>query len=161
MKNFNRLKFLSALFVALVGVLGVVLVVSQAQAQEIIQEDEQQQEQSVEQTKEQPQEEGATYNYIAQAGDSYTLMARKAVQTYGINSEVSLNEAQIIFAETNLTQLASSPLLNLGQEVQISESVVKEWVESAQNLSEEEQASWGTYASGVNFNTNAVGEVAS
>lgn len=159
MKNFNRLKFLSTLFVALVGVLGVVLVVGQAQAQEIIQEDEQQQEQSVEQTEEQQQEESATYNYVAQAGDSYTLMARKAVQTYGINSEVSLNEAQIIFAETNLTQLAGSPLLNLGQEVQISESVVQEWVESAQNLSEEEQASWATYASGVNFNTNAVGEV--
>jgi len=100
----------------------------------------------------------ATYDYIAQPGDSYSLMARKAIQTYGVNNSVNLSGAQIVYAETNMTKEASSPVLNLGQSVSINESTVKQWVENAQTLTVEQQSMWQSYANVANFNTNAVGE---
>lgn len=107
-----------------------------------------------------PDEEAtvSTFNYTAQPGDSYSLMARKAVQTFGIESSTNLSGAQIIFVETNLTKLAESPRLVLGQEVSISREVVQEWSEKAKSLSELEQAAWQVYANNANFNTNHVGE---
>lgn len=99
-----------------------------------------------------------TYEYVAQSGDSYSLMARKAIQTYGINNSVNLTGAQIIYAETSMTKEADSPVLNLGQSVSINESTVQKWVENAQGLTEEQQALWQPYANRANFNTDAVGE---
>ncbi len=99
-----------------------------------------------------------SFDYVAQPGDSYSLMARKAIQTYGVNNSVNLSGAQIIFAETNMTIEAGSPVLTLGQTVSINESTVKQWIESAQELTEEQQAMWQPYANNANFNTNAVGQ---
>ncbi|MCA9342752.1 hypothetical protein KC950_01920 [Candidatus Saccharibacteria bacterium] len=169
MKKLNKLVFAAALLFLAMGAISVINLTNTASAQELIEEDSQpeqtEESQSEEVQEEQPTEDnqdtGNSYNYVAQPGDSYSLMARKAVQTYGINNEVSLNDAQIIFAETNITQAAGSPLLSLGQEVQISEGVVQDWADQAQNLSEEDQAAWAQYAEGANFNTNSVGEVAS
>ena len=103
-------------------------------------------------------EEEVTYQYVAQAGDSYSLMARKAIQTFGITSKTSLSRAQIIFAETHMTQEAKSPVLNLGQKVSIEESAVKSWVEKAQKLSAAQQKAWDVYAQYADFNTNRVGQ---
>ena len=102
--------------------------------------------------------QSATYTYTAQPGDSYSLMARKAIQTYGITSKVNLSEAQIIFAETNLAQAAGSPILVQGQKVEIKESAVKEWVEKSEDLSQEKQSAWNVYAKYANFNTDGVGQ---
>lgn len=99
-----------------------------------------------------------TYNYVAQSGDSYSLMARKAVQTYGLTSKVKLSGAQIIFSETNLTEAAGSPVLNLGQKVTIKQSAVQSWVTKAQKISSAEAAAWNYYVPFVDFNTNKVGE---
>jgi hypothetical protein len=103
-------------------------------------------------------EEFVSYQYVAQPGDSYTLMARKATQTYGLKFDVSLSAAQIIFVETNLTQAADSPLLDVHQEVEINEADVADWVEEAQQLSETEEAAWGAYVPTVDFSTDNVGE---
>lgn len=100
------------------------------------------------------------YDYTTQAGDSYSLMARKAIQTYGVNNSVNLTGAQIIYAETNLTQIAGSPVLETGQQVSISEDLVSEWVDSAQALTEDQQAAWQPYTNSANFNTDAVGQSA-
>ena len=107
---------------------------------------------------EQQATQSQSYNYVAQSGDSYTLMARKAVQTYGIINNVNLSEAQIIFAETNITRDAESPELNVGQKVEISSEKVKSWVDKAKELTENQQSAWDQYTSGVNFNTNNVGQ---
>ena len=98
------------------------------------------------------------YSYTAQAGDSYSQMARKAVQTYGKKFTVVLNNAQIMYAETNLTQEAGSPLLEVGQKVDINEVTLKSWVEKAKALSQDDQAAWGYYAAMADFNTDAVGQ---
>lgn len=182
MKKLNRLVLPAAVLFFFAGLISVIGVVNDASAQELLPENQEQEQsenqgqQNTEQNQEgdaqQNTEEGSAeaqqeendestedvYTYVAQSGDSYTLMARKAVQTYGLNNEVNLSEAQIIFAETNLTQAADSPRLNVGQEVQIKQSLVKEWVEKAQQLSEEQQADWAAYTAGVDFNTNSVGE---
>lgn len=98
-----------------------------------------------------------TYAYVAQAGDSYTAIARKATQTYGKKFNVQLSLAQIVYTETQLTQAAGSPYLNLGEAVTISEATIKSWVEKAQQLSADEQAAWQYYVPLIDFNTDAVG----
>jgi hypothetical protein len=99
-----------------------------------------------------------TYAYTAQQGDSYTLMARKAVQTYGKKAKIKLSAAKIIYAETNLTQQAGSPHLHVTQKVNITESTVKQWVDKAQALTPQQEAAWNYYVQFANFNTDKVGE---
>ncbi len=100
----------------------------------------------------------AAYNYVAQPDDTYSQMARKAIQTYGVVNKVNLSQAQIIAAETNLTIAAGSPVLLEGQKVSIDQAEVKTEVEKAQKLNKDQQAAWQVYTVGVNFNTNAVGQ---
>lgn len=100
----------------------------------------------------------SSYQYVAQPGDSYSLMARKAVQTYGITENITLSQAQIIAAETNLTQQAGSPLLNQGQKVEIKTDNVATVVDQAQKLTDTQKAAWNHYAQHANFNTNNVGQ---
>ncbi|MEX2014839.1 MAG: hypothetical protein WD885_02795 [Candidatus Saccharimonadales bacterium] len=103
-------------------------------------------------------EETANYTYTAQAGDTYTQVARKAIQTYGIDNNVNLTQAGIVFAETNLTQEADGGELEVGQEVAVDGELVKKWADAAGQLSESEQAAWDVYVPFVNFNTDGVGE---
>lgn len=113
---------------------------------------------SSEQSQQQEDEPVKTYNYVAQEGDSYSLMARKAIQTFGLENNINLSPAQIIFAETNLTNQAGSPQLYIGQQVAIEVSKIQEWVQKAQQMSSEQQAAWDIYVVGVNFDTNSVGQ---
>jgi hypothetical protein len=116
-------------------------------------------EESTEEQTEESANSAGTFDYVAQSGDSYSLIARKAVQTYGVINGVNLSGAQIVFVETNLTLAAGSPVLNLGENVSVSVDLVAEWVEKAQALTEEQQAAWQVYADVADFNTDAVGEV--
>ncbi len=97
------------------------------------------------------------YDYTAKPNDSYTVLARKAIQTYGIVNKVNLSTSQIVFAETGLTQEANSPILNVGQKVSIPEATVKAWIEKAQKLSDSDKQAWNYYVQFVNFNTNSNG----
>lgn len=99
-----------------------------------------------------------TYDYVAQAGDSYSVLARKAVQTFGLENKVNLSQAQIIAAETHLTIDADSPLLNEGQDVSFNKDTVKKWVDQVQKLTKAEQALWRPYVTGVDFDTRNNGE---
>lgn len=106
-----------------------------------------------------PQE--PSYRYRAQAGDSYSKMARKAVQTYGLTNSINLSGAKILYAETHLTLEAGSPQLNLDQDVFLTEASVKAWVEKAMAITAEEETAWDYYVQFVNFNTDNVGEARS
>lgn len=98
------------------------------------------------------------YEYVAQSGDSYSKIARKAIQTYGIKNKINLSQSRIVYAETNLTLAANSPQLLKGQKVTVSEATVKQWVEKAKNLNKEQAAKWDAYTKNVNFDTRAVGQ---
>lgn len=119
---------------------------------QIAQAEGEQQEESDEETSD------SNYTFTAQSGDSYSLIARKAIQIYGIENEQTLSEAEIIAAETWLTQDANSPLLNEGQEVSLSATAVQGAVDRAMDLSDEQEALWQPYADNANFDTNNVGE---
>jgi hypothetical protein len=150
-------KFVAPSVVVVMIVLGGVLITraNSASAQAINQPSDQQQNQQNSQSNNQQSD---SYTYTAQPGDSYSKMARKAVQTFGLKNKVNLSEAQIMFAETNLTKEANSPLLEKGQTVEIKEEAVKGWVDKAKELSAEKQAAWQKYTVGVDFNTNRVGQ---
>lgn len=98
------------------------------------------------------------YTYKAQEGDSYSQLARKAIQTYGITEKAKLSQAQIVYAETELTQKAGSPILEIGQKVTIKDSDVKSVVERAKKLDATTLAAWQAYVPYVDFNTDNVGE---
>lgn len=148
MKGFKKIILASGVTVVMVAVALVTVGRTTANAQGLEQQNDDQQQSS----------SSAVYTYTAQPGDSYSLMARKAIQTYGLTNKVDLNEAQIIFAETNLTQAAGSPVLVQGQKVEIKEETVKEWAEKAKDLNQEKQSAWNVYAQHANFNTNNVGQ---
>lgn len=109
-------------------------------------------------TEERSAQAGITYSYTAQPSDSYSKVARKAVQTYGLKEKINLSQAGIIYAETNLALAAGSPALNVGQKVEIKESAIHEWVDKASKLTEAQTAAWNYYVQFVDFNTNNVGE---
>ena len=93
------------------------------------------------------------YAYTARQGDSYTVLARKAVQTYGIREKVRLSLAQIVAAETFLTNDAGSPSLVVGQKVSFSPDTVHSAMTKAQNLNAAQLAAWQTYVPYVDFDT--------
>lgn len=103
-------------------------------------------------------EVSSVYTYTAQAGDSYTVLARKAVQTYGLENKVNLSGAQIVFAETNLTKDAGSPTINLGQKVEFKKDTVKSVIEKAQKLTDAQKKAWDYYVQFVDFDTRDNGE---
>ncbi len=98
------------------------------------------------------------YAYVAQTGDSYTQIARKAVQTYGITEKVKLSPAQIVAAETQLTAAAGTPLLEVGQEVKLKKNAVKAAVEAVQKLDAATLAAWAWYVPYIDFDTRAIGQ---
>jgi hypothetical protein len=147
MKNIKTIVGASFLFIAVFAAGLLVVGKGSASAQQLAQP-----------SNNQEANQSATYDYVAQSGDSYSLIARKAVQTYGIINKVNLSEAQIIYIETNLTQSADSPVLNKGQKVSIKVDDIKAWVEKAQKLTDAQEAAWNVYAQNANFNTDNVGQ---
>ncbi len=95
-----------------------------------------------------------SYTYTARTGDSYSVLARKAVQTYGLQHKITLSQAQIVAAESNLAIQAGSPELNEGQQVSITTSSVKSVVETAQKMNADETAAWQAYVYDVDFSTS-------
>ncbi|MBW3569312.1 hypothetical protein KY385_04245 [Candidatus Parcubacteria bacterium] len=133
-----------------------------AQGGEVIRPDNEvaQTEEKKEDNKEDKKEQntGDSFTYKAQPGDTYSEMARKAVQTYGIENNVNLTPAGIVYAETLITNEANVGLLEVGQEVKISKDLVKKYVEEAEELSGKQQKAWGYYVQFVDFNTDKVGQ---
>ena len=103
-------------------------------------------------------QEDEVYSYVAQPGDSYTKMARKAIQTFGITEKIDVSQAGIIFAETNLTKAAGSPSIDVGETVEIKVSDVDDWVDKATELTDSQEAAWNYYVQFVDFNTDNVGQ---
>ena len=149
-KNIVCARFVLAMFLV-VG--GIVFWRGSASAQELVQD---QKSTSTAESK----DKAEVYSYVAQPGDSYSLIARKAVQTYGLINKVKLSEAQIIFAETNITQSAGSPRLMQGEKVDIKVDTISTWAKKAEALNEKQQAAWNVYAKRANFNTDKVGQPA-
>ncbi|NLA42856.1 hypothetical protein GX865_01685 [Candidatus Saccharibacteria bacterium] len=100
----------------------------------------------------------AAYSYVAQPGDAYAQLVRKAVQTYGIQNKKEIGQARILAIETIASEKAGWPLLNEGQIVSFKQSQIKAWVDEAMKLPAEDVAAWQTYVPYVNFDTRNIGE---
>lgn len=161
MKKIFQLTIL-ALF-AVFGAFALATFVPQiATAQDNEEQSENQEEQSEDRNDEdENDEEDSSYSYTAQAGDSYTKIARKAVQTYGWNNDTDLSLAEIVAAETFLTSDAGFPALDEGQSVVLSEDAVEAAVKKAQDLNDDAESRWERYVKFVDFNTDNVGEARS
>lgn len=103
---------------------------------------------------EQPKEAAKDpYGYTAKAGDNYTVLARKAVQTYGLREKVNLKLAQIIAAETMLASAAGFPEINEGQSIKFDPTKVKQVMEDAKKIAGDALAAWEVYVPYVDFDT--------
>lgn len=99
-------------------------------------------------------EEKNPYSYTAREGDNYTVLARKAVQTYGIRESIKLSLAQIVAAETTLASKAGFPELNVAEKVEFKSSDIKKVIDEVKKLPTESIALWKTYVPYINFNTD-------
>lgn len=99
-----------------------------------------------------------TYSYVAQPGDAYTQLVRKAVQTYGLKHDMKLEVGKIVAIETRVSEQSGWPVLSDGQTVSFSEGLVKAWIDETEDMSEADVAAWATYAPYINFDTRHIGE---
>lgn len=87
-----------------------------------------------------------SFKYEAVAGDSYTLLARKAVNTYIKDANMKLTGAQRIAAETFIASNSGFPELIVGQSVNFTKDSIKDAVETVTNLPVSKLALWQPYA---------------
>lgn len=64
------------------------------------------------------------YSYTAECGDSYTIMARRAIASYAETNDIVLSASQKLLAEVELTNQAGAPQLEIGQVVTIDYNTV-------------------------------------
>lgn len=97
------------------------------------------------------------YEFIAQPGNSMSVMARRAVQLYDQKTEaVNLPEPCIVMAETNIVQNLGPRWLAVEENFKIDESLVADFAQKANNLTEEQRAAWKVYSDNAEFNLTDV-----
>ena len=90
--------------------------------------------------------------------NNMTLLVRKSIQLYDqATPGVSLNEAQIVFAETNIIKdMKASNLIYPGTDVKIDSSLVEKYANSSQDLSETILAAWQAFANRARFDLSHI-----
>lgn len=112
-------------------------------------QDEASQQQPTDQGKDRSKDEVAdagelvdSYTYTAVAGDSYTQLARQAVAALAGDATT----VERVAAETKLAQDAGAPLLEIGQQVELSKSTIQAAIDWAVALNDAEKNAWQPYA---------------
>lgn len=85
------------------------------------------------------------YVYTAQAGDTYTGFARKALNDHLASTKTTLTPAQYVAAETALAAAAGMPLLQIGTQVTLAKADVSKAVQTASALDSQQQLLWQSY----------------
>lgn len=93
-----------------------------------------------------------SYEFNVVKDNSLHKLARKAVQLYDQSTDsVSMDEAKILYAETNIVQSIGARLLEVGERVKIDKKIVADFCTKAQSLSESQKSAWAAYATNVDF----------
>ncbi|MDX1766105.1 MAG: hypothetical protein R3313_04100 [Candidatus Saccharimonadales bacterium] len=101
-----------------------------------------------------------SFDYVAEECNNLTLLVRKSLQIYDAQTEdVELTSAQIIYAETNVTQKMGSFMLDIGDEVSVPRELVDEFATSSQDLSPGTLAAWDSYTPTVDFELDDIAPV--
>ncbi len=88
---------------------------------------------------------------IVSAGDSGTLVARKALSAYlKLNPDAQLNPGQRIFIENVLSKEVSGKLA-AGEKKEFDVNTIKTLVSEAKNLSATQLSKWEAYSRGIKF----------
>ena len=98
------------------------------------------------------------YDYTVVKDNNMTLLVRKSIQLYDqATPGVSLNEAQIVFAETNIIKdMKASNLIYPGTDVKIDSSLVEKYANASQDLSETILAAWQAFANRARFDLSHI-----
>lgn len=100
--------------------------------------------------------EQSAHTYTAKAGDSQTIFARDAINSYAKDKDIKLSNEGRIYAETNLVKKMGDRYLEIGEKVAIDQSDVKSVIDSADKLTTSEKAAWQPYAATVDFSTETL-----
>jgi hypothetical protein len=98
-----------------------------------------------------------SFDYTAERSNNLTLLVRRALQIYDENDDsLSLSEAQVIYAETNVVHELGAYQLDVGQEVSVPTDLVAKYAASSQELSEGRLAAWNRYARRARFDLSGI-----
>lgn len=91
--------------------------------------------------------EGGTkkYVYVANPGDSQTLLVRRSMNDYLEKQKITLSPEQKLYVETNITYKLGAKMLMVGEVVEVEEKDLREYVTSANNLTDEQILLWRQY----------------
>lgn len=93
------------------------------------------------------------YVYTVEECNNMTLLVRRSLQLFDDNSDnVSLSEAQIIYAETHITrELGARDLIYPGETIVVDRALVERYAQHSQNVPTHEIQAWQTYAELADF----------
>lgn len=100
--------------------------------------------------------ETTAYQFVADRGDSQSILVRRALQLYADATNTELSEAATIYCETNIVQDLGSHWLEVGEELSVPVSSLQQYIENSRELSDQEIANWQTWANQATFNLEHV-----
>lgn len=97
------------------------------------------------------------YGYTAKKSNNLTLLVRRSLQLHDeANEQVSLSEAQIVYAETNIVRELGAFAIDVGQEVTVPADLVAKYAASSQDLSASQLKAWERYAKVATFDLSQI-----
>jgi hypothetical protein len=97
-----------------------------------------------------------TYEFVAQPGDSLTVLVRRALQLYQQSKNITLGSGAEMYTETNVTQSLGNGLLEVGQPVSVPASLLQQYIDSSQGLTPDQNDNWAHYAETASFQLDTV-----
>ncbi|MEK7583240.1 MAG: hypothetical protein AAB483_02470 [Patescibacteria group bacterium] len=88
-----------------------------------------------------------TISEVVRKGDSYTLIARRAIASYGS----MLQPGQALYGETILAQKIKNQPLKTGAVIEIPQKLIAETLTNYNNLSPSQKSKWEAMARNVKF----------
>lgn len=93
-----------------------------------------------------------SYDYIAVKGNSFHFLVRRSMLNYIRVNNISIDNNQKIYAETNIVKEFGVRRLNIGESLIIPQKIIAKWVLNSLSLTESEKMAWRPYANKVNYN---------
>ena len=90
-------------------------------------------------------EKPSEYTFTAEVGDGVTHLARKAIESYTTENELTLSAEQKVFMETTLKNIYYQQSLDIGENVSFETSVIADTVSQANNLTPDQIQAWSAY----------------
>lgn len=86
------------------------------------------------------------YSYVVQNGESMSLLTRRSISDYSIETNTTYTPEQRIFAETNIVTTKGAYPLTIGEEFVIEREIIEYYLELSRAITSQELALWSRYA---------------